>query len=135
MLAGEAKADSRAGLPVGASYLQEASYLIRSRLLPAAGDLYHQENARLGNSYAKATGFPVIAVIAAVMCAIALFRVQRWLTSRTQRVLNRGLAAASLAGVLSLAWLLGSFLVARTSLIAAHDHGAAAAQQIGRAHV
>jgi hypothetical protein len=126
MLTGEAKADSRDGLPVGASYLQEASYLMRSRLLPAADDLYRQENARLAGSYAKAAGFPVIAVIAAVMCAIALFRVQRWLTSRTQRVLNRGLAAASLAGVLSLAWLLGSFLVARTSLIAAHDHGAAA---------
>ncbi len=76
MLTGEAKADSRAGLPVGASYLQEASYLMRSRLLPAADDLYRQENARLANSYAKATGFPVIAVIAAVICAIALFRVQ-----------------------------------------------------------
>jgi hypothetical protein len=135
MLIGEAKADSRDGLPVGASYLQEASYLMRSRLLPAADDLYRQENARLASSYAKATGFPVIAVITAVMCAIALFRVQRWLTSRTQRVLNHGLAAASLAGVLSLAWLLGSFLVARTSLIAARDHGAAAAQSLVQAEI
>jgi len=41
-------------------------------------------------------------------------------------VLNHGLAAASLAGAASLAWLLGSFFVARTSLIAAHGHGAAA---------
>ena len=68
----------------------------------------------------------MIAVIAAVICAIALFLVQRWLTSRTQRVLNRGLAAASLVLVLSLAWLLGSFLVARASLISAHGHEAAA---------
>jgi hypothetical protein len=135
MLIGEAKADNRDGLPVGASYLQEASYLMRSRLLPAADDLYRQENARLASSYAKAAGFPVIAVIVAVMCAIALVRVQRWLTSRTQRVLNRGLAAASLVGVLSLAWLLGSFLVARTSLIAAHDHGAAAAQSLVQAEI
>jgi hypothetical protein len=135
MLIGEAKADSGDGLPVGASYLQEASYLMRSRLLPAAGDLYRRENARLASSYARATQFPVIAVIVAVMCAIAFAGVQRWLTSRTRRVLNRGLAAASLLGVLSLAWLLGSFLVARTSLIAAHNHGAAAAQSLVQAQI
>jgi hypothetical protein len=126
MLIGQAQADSRDGLPVGASYLQEASYLMRSRLLPAAEGLYHQENARLANSYAQAAGFPVIAMITAVICAVALFRVQRWLTSRTQRLLNRGLVAASLAGVLSLAWLLGGFIAARTSLVAACENGAAA---------
>jgi hypothetical protein len=34
LLIGRAQADNRAGLPVGASYLQEASYLMRGRLLP-----------------------------------------------------------------------------------------------------
>jgi hypothetical protein len=126
MLIGEAEADSRDGQPVGASYLQEASYLMRSVLLPAADDLYGQENARLASSYAQATGFPVSAVIVAVICAIALLWVQLWLTSRTHRMVNRGLGVASAAAVLSLAWLLGSFLVARTSLISAHDDRAAA---------
>jgi len=134
MLVGEAEADSRDGLPVGASYLQEASYLMRSVLLPAADDLYGQENGRLASSYANATGLPVIALIVAVLCAIALLRVQRWLTSRTHRVLNRGLAAASVAAVLSLAWLLGSLLVARTHLIAAHTD-AAAAQSLVQAEI
>jgi hypothetical protein len=130
LLIGEAKADSLDGLPVGASYLQEASYLMRSRILPAADDLYRQENARLASSYATATRFPALAVIVAVICAVTLLWVQRWLTSRTRRVLNRGLAAASLAGLVSLAWLLGSFQVARTSLAGARDHGAAAAQSL-----
>jgi hypothetical protein len=134
MLIGQAQADSRDGLPVGASYLQEASYLMRSRLLPAADGLYRQENARLASSYAQATEFPVIAMITAVICAVALFRVQRWLTWRTHRVLNRGLVAASLVGVLSLAWLLGGFLAARTSLTAAREHGAAA-QSLVRAEI
>lgn len=134
MLIGQAQADSRDGLPVGASYLLEASYLMRSRLLPAAEGLYRQENARLASSYAQATGFPVIVVIAAVIGAVALFRVQRWLTSRTQRVLNHGLVAASLVGVLSLAWLLGGFLAARTSLIAARERGEAA-QSLVRAEI
>jgi hypothetical protein len=115
--------------------LQEASYLMRSRLRPAAGDLYRQENARLASSYARATGFPVIAVIVAIMCTLVLLRVQRWLTRRTHRRLNRGLAAASLVGAASLAWLLGSFFAARTSLAAAHNHGAAAAQSLVQAEI
>ena len=135
MLIGRAEADSRAGLPVGASYLQEASYLMRTRLLPAANDLYRQENARLARSQAKATGFPVAALVAAAVCAVALLWMQRWLASRTRRVLNRGLVAASLAGALSLAWLLGSFLMARASLTAAHDHAAAAAQALVQADI
>lgn len=135
MLIGEAEADSRDGLPVGASYLQEASYLMRGRLLPAAGDLYRQENARLARSYARATGFPLIAMIVAFMCAIALVRVQRWLTSHTHRVLNRGLVAASVIGLLSLAWLLVSFFVARTSLVAANSRGAVAAQSLVQAEI
>lgn len=135
LLIGEAEANSRKGLPVGASYLEEASYLMRSRLLPAADDLYRQENARLASSYARATGFPVIAVLVAIICAIALSRVQRWLASRTNRTLNRGLAAASLVGLLSLAWLLVSFFVARSSLIAAHDHGTAAARPLVQAEI
>jgi len=133
-LIGQAQADSRDGLPVGASYLLEASYLMRSRLLPAADGLYRQENARLASSYAQATGFPAIVIFTAVVGAVVLFRVQRWLTSRTQRVLNRGFVAASLIGVLSLAWLLGGFLAARTSLIAAREHGAAA-QSLVRAEI
>ena len=135
LLIGEAKADSGEGLPVGASYLQEASYLMRGRILPAADDLYRRENARLASSYGKATGFPVIAVIVAALCSILLLRVQRWLASRTRRTLNRGLAAASLVGALSLTWLLVSFFVASTSLTAAHDHGTAAAQPLVQAEI
>ena len=135
MLIGQAQAYSRGGQPVGASYLQEASHLMRAQLLPAANDLYDRENARLASSYATATGFPWIAVITAVSCVIALLWVQRWLASRTRRVLNRGLAAASLGAVLSLAWLLGSFVTARASLVTAHDHGAAAAQSLVQAEI
>jgi hypothetical protein len=77
----------------------------------------------------------VIAMVTAAICGIALLGVQRWLASRTRRVLNRGLAAASLTAMLSLAWLLGSFLTARASLITAHDHGAAAAQSLVQAEI
>ncbi|HET7015390.1 MAG TPA: hypothetical protein VFI65_15845 [Streptosporangiaceae bacterium] len=77
LLIGQARADNRDGLPLGASYLQEASYLMRTRLLPAAAELYRQENARLARSQAKATSIPLIAMIVAVICGIVLFLAQR----------------------------------------------------------
>jgi hypothetical protein len=43
--------------------------------------------------------------------------------------------AASLAGLLSLAWLLSGFSAARSSLIAADDHGTAAARPLVQAQV
>ena len=135
VLLGEAQADNQSGLPVGASYLQEASYLMRSRLLPAAGDLYQQESTRLAGSYGRATGFPVAAVVVAVVCGLLLLRVQQRLARRTHRVLNRGLVLASLIWVLSVAWLLGSWLVARSSLSAAYDHGAAPAKALVQAEI
>src|SRR5579864_630974 len=42
-----ARADYRLGYPLGAAYLREASGLMRATLLPAASDLYAQENGRL----------------------------------------------------------------------------------------
>jgi hypothetical protein len=77
----------------------------------------------------------VLALIIAVICAFVLFRTQRWLASRTHRRLNRGLTATSLVGLASLAWLLASFFSAQSSLVAAHDHGTAAAQPAVQAEI
>lgn len=54
---------------------------------------------------------------------------------RRTRSLSRCLAAASLVGAASLAWLLVSFFVARSDLAAAHDHGTAAAQPLVQAEI
>ncbi len=53
-----ARADNLQGLAVGAAFLGEASYLMRTALLPAANRLYQQENARLGVADQQATGLP-----------------------------------------------------------------------------
>jgi hypothetical protein len=108
---------------------------MRSRLLTAAGDLYQQESTRLASSYGQATAFPLAAVIVAVICGIVLFLAQWWLAGRTHRLLNRGLVAASLVGVLSLAWLLGSLLTARSSLSAAYDQGVVPAKALVQAEI
>jgi hypothetical protein len=130
-----ARADNRQGLPVGAAYLAEASELMRSRLLPAAGGLYRQENAQLGAVYGQATGLPVAGIIGALIAAAVLIGVQRWLAWRTRRVFNHGLVIASAAGLVSLAWLLVALSVAGAQFSDARDHGSAPVQALARADI
>ncbi len=130
-----ARTDNRLGLPLGAAYLREASGFMRARLLPAARGLYAQENAQLAAADQRATGLPYAAVVVAVIAAGSLFGGQRWLARRTHRMVNPGLLAASIAGIVSLVWLLSAFAVARTHLIAARDHGSAPVEALARAEI
>jgi hypothetical protein len=132
---GEADAFNTEQVPVGGAWLADASNLMRGTLLPAAGDLYQKENARLNAGYAQATGLPYIAVGVAILIGIAALWAQWWLARRTRRVLNLGLVAASLIGVLSLVWLLTSFASARSDLLAARDQGSAPAQALAQAEI
>jgi len=132
-----ARADNRLGLPLGAAYLREASSLMRGTLLPAARDLSAQANARLAAESGQATGLPSIAIalVVAIIVGYALYRAQRWLSGRTHRVVNFGLAVASVAGAVSVLWLIIAFTVARVELGQAHDHGSAPVQALAQAEI
>jgi hypothetical protein len=128
-----ARADNRLGYPLGAAYLREASRFMRSSLLPAARDLYATENTQLAVANQHATGPPFGALVVALAAGLLLFGGQRWLTRRTHRVINPGLLAATIAGIVALAWLLTAFTVARTHLISARDHGSAPVEALAQA--
>jgi hypothetical protein len=130
-----ARADYRLGYPLGAAYLREASTLMRTALLPAASDLYAQENARLAAADGQATGLPYLAAALAIVAAYVLLRAQRWLARRTHRVFNRGLLAASAVGLVSAAWLFGALTLARGHLLDARDHGSAPVEALARADI
>jgi hypothetical protein len=132
-----ARADNRVGLPLGAAYLREASSLMRGTLLPAARDVYTRENARLAAASGQATGLPLmaIAVVIAIVAGYILYRSQQWLSRRTHRVVNHGLLVASVAGAVSLLWLVIAFTVARADLLQAHDHGSAPVEALARADI
>ena len=132
---GEADAFNRAQEPVGAAWLADASYLMRGTLLPAASNVYGSENARLDAAYAQATGFPFLAIGAAILFGLCAIVVQYRLARRTKRMLNPGLVAASLAGLLALTWLLAGFTSARSGLLAGRDQGSAPAQALVQAEV
>ncbi|MET8999337.1 hypothetical protein [Amycolatopsis sp. NPDC004169] len=99
-----ARANNRLGYPVGASYLREASELMRAKILPAAQDLYRVDTERLIEEQDSATGFPWLATILVVALLAALIVAQVYLTRRTNRLLNVGLVVATAAVVVSLLW-------------------------------
>jgi hypothetical protein len=128
-----ARADNRLGLPLGAAYLREASGFMRGTLLPAARDLSAQENAQLAAADQRATGPPYAALAVALIAAVLLVAGQWWLARRTNRIVNPGLLVASVAGLVSLVWLVTALTVARTHLDAARDHGSAPVAALARA--
>ncbi|WP_410668259.1 hypothetical protein [Amycolatopsis sp. cmx-4-68] len=99
-----ARSNNRLGYPVGASYLREASELMRAKILPAAQDLYRVDTERLIGEQDSATGFPWLATILVVALLAALIVAQVYLTRRTNRLFNVGLVVATAAVVVSLLW-------------------------------
>jgi hypothetical protein len=134
---GTARADNRLGLPLGAAYLREASGLLRGTLLPAASDIYTRESALLTSASAQATGLPliVVAAVAGLGLGYVVFRSSRWLSRHTHRVVNYGLLLATLAGLVSLVWLVAAFVIGRGDMLHAQQQGSAPAQAFARADV
>jgi hypothetical protein len=132
-----ARADNRLGLPLGAAYLREASGLMRGTLLPAAAGVYAQENAALAAASGQATGLPlvVVAIVIAIVAGYILYRAQRWLSRRTHRTVNHGLLVASVAGAVSLLWLIAAFTIARVDLLQAQNHGSAPVEALAQADI
>jgi hypothetical protein len=130
-----ARADNRLGLPVGAAYLRQASGLMRGTLLPAARSVYDQANAQLAADDNGAAALPFVAVAVVIAVGVALIWAQRWLARRSHRVLNRGLVLASLAGLVSVVWLVTALTSARVQVLAARDHGSAPVEALARAEI
>jgi hypothetical protein len=134
---GTARAESRLGYPLGAAYLREASNQMNASLLPAAQRLYNEDNAKLTATSAQGTGLPLmlVTIVAGLALGYALYRMSRWLTWRTNRVLNPGLVAAGLAGFISLVWLAVAFGGAYFDLQGAQTRGSIPVQALAHADI
>jgi hypothetical protein len=105
-----ARANSLLGYPVGASYLGEASNLMRTQILPAASSLYVTERARLESDRHAATAkldliIGVVILLATIGTLVAL---QRWFGSRFRRILSPPVIAALLIALIMGGWVLVS---------------------------
>jgi hypothetical protein len=135
---GEATAEYAMGYPLtGGSFLQVASEEAHLTLLPAANTVFTKENDTLNAASGQATELPtVLAVfVLALITAFVLYRAQRWLTRRTNRVLSPGLVLASLLLIISALWLAGGFLAARSDLDDGIGNGSAPAQNLALASI
>ncbi len=99
-----ARANNRQGFPAGAAYLREASGLMRSKILPAAEMLYEIDYERLQAAQEDARSFPWGPVVLVVVLLGALGATQRYLTRKTNRLLNVGLLTATTAVAVGLVW-------------------------------
>jgi hypothetical protein len=106
-------------------------------LLPAAKTVFDQRNDALAATSGQATGLPlvIVALVLAIIIGIVLYRAQRWLTRRTNRMFNVGLALASLVLVISAVWLLAGFLAGRSDLNAGIADGSQPAQELAQASI
>jgi hypothetical protein len=118
-----ARANNRMGYPLAGAYLRYADELMREEMLPAAQDLYLQEDRRLRADYADATPYPWFALALGVVALAALGRAQRREYLRTNRVLSPGLVTATTAVTVMLAWLLAGHSLARAGLHDSYEHG------------
>jgi hypothetical protein len=134
---GEATAEYAMGYPLtGGSFLQVASEKAHV-LLPAAGTVFTQENAALNGASGQATELPTetVLLVLAVITGFVLYRAQRWLGRRTNRVLSPGLVLASVLLAVSVIWLAAGFLSARSDLDSGIGHGSAPAQDLALASI
>jgi hypothetical protein len=118
-----ARANNRLGLPIGAAYLREASTLMRSKILPAAEELYQIDIGRLTDEQDDATSFPWLTVILTILLLAALIVAQIYLTRRTNRLLNVGLLIATIAVGLGLIWGAVAGFVSAAAVDRARDEG------------
>lgn len=123
--------------PAGDSFMQVASEDAHLTLLPAAARVYQSENAAVAGSSGAATSLPtaILAIGLALIVVVLLVLAQRWLSRRTNRRVNIGMAAATLALLVSGIWLAVAFGSARSDLDTAIGQGAIPAEQVAQAGI
>ena len=120
-----ARTYNRQGLPLGQSYLDTGSRLMRSTILPAADELRRLQAAALDTDYRRGGAFPYAVLLIGVAAVAAIVDAGLRERRRTNRVLNVGLLAAGGALVAGLLWWAVALLVAGGHLGEAQRHSAA----------
>ncbi len=113
-LVATARANNRQGLPVGASYLSEASKLSRETLLPQARELFRVAQTEVDDGYGQAAALSWMALLMLSLLAllIALVLTQRYLSRHTHRTFNVPLLGATGLALLLLVGA-GSILISQ----------------------
>jgi hypothetical protein len=113
----QARANNRQGFPVGAAYLDQASAVLRTDVLPQLDELVQANSDRVDASFDSVTSVPWLLALG-ILALAALVVVQVWLANRTHRRLNAGLFWST---VLALAATIGGAVVLGSAAAKAGD--------------
>jgi hypothetical protein len=120
-----ARANNRQGFPVGSAYLRKAALTMRNGMLPAARDLFKIEAQHLTASYrtgVSSWAVPAVALAGSAMLTLLAW-IQLFLTRATRRIINPGLAIATVVLLGLMGWILAAFTVQRNGLAEAQREG------------
>ncbi|MFD4368545.1 hypothetical protein [Rhodococcus sp. NPDC058521] len=130
-----ARANNRAGHPVGAAYLTEASTLMQTGLLPMAQDLHARQETNVSDTQRDFSLPPWPAIVLLVVALIGLVIGQVLVARRTRRTFNLGLISASAALGLLLLWLLVAGLLSSMDVRRALSDGAEPLHELTTARI
>jgi hypothetical protein len=117
-----ARANNRAGRPVGVAYLSESSALMEQYILPSAQRLYASQSAAVIAS-GRSIGPSWDVIAAAVLVLVLLVLAQVLLARRSHRRLNPGLVLASALMAVLVVWLTVAGQVSAHAAAAARTEG------------
>jgi hypothetical protein len=117
-----ARANNRAGRPVGVAYLSESSALMEQYILPSAERLYASQSAAVIAS-GRSVGPPRVVIASAVLVLVLLVLAQVLLARRSHRRFNPGLVLASALMAVLVVWLSVAGLVSAHAAAAARTDG------------
>lgn len=119
-----ARANNRAGNPVGSSYLSEASGLMQSTILPDAQRLYQATSARVDRETTASTQIPAPVILVVATTVVFGAFAHRWLARRTRRRINPGLVVGALGILVMVVWVGTALTISTTASRSAKDTAA-----------
>jgi hypothetical protein len=117
-----ARANNRAGRPIGVAYLSQSSELLQHSILPAAERLYRTQSDAVMASQ-RSAGPPRAIIAGAVTVLGLLVLAQVFLARRSRRRLNPGLVLASVLMAVLAVWLTVAGLVSTHAATGARTEG------------
>ncbi len=130
-----ARANNRQGLAVGATYLQQASALLRSEILPRLTQLADDNQQRVQDRYDEAAVHGRVFALLTLAALAALGFAQYWLAQRTRRILNVGLTTGTAVVLLTVFVAALAMLASQSRANRAHTEAYAATVEIAQARI
>ncbi|WP_206615823.1 hypothetical protein [Rhodococcus xishaensis] len=130
-----ARANNRAGNPVGGAYLAEASSLMQGDILPLAEALHTEREAAMLAPQSEFGRPPWAAIGLLIVLLAALVATQVVMARRTRRTLNLGLLFTTAAMATLLVWMLAAGLISATSAHRAFRDGSTPLSTLSSAQI